>query len=356
MFSKLYKYSFLAFLELTIIVLLGVVVWSRLTQLRQSVVILPASPVIVATPTSTILFVGDMMFDRYVRRFITEAQDPLLPFARTASTIQEADLAIGNLEGPISDRGTKQGSEYSFRFEPVGTINALKYAGFDVVNLANNHIWDYGRQAALDTMTYLREAGIEYIGFGRDADEANTPIIKRVGNARVALLGYTEFYSPALWADDRLGLSEFKAEKIVQRISQIKSSDQADIVVVSVHWGDEYEAKANEMQRRLAHQFIDAGADLVVGHHPHVVQEVERYEVPILPLQKGVPPVGGEGFVSNHVGYIAYSLGNFVFDQNFSPDTKQGLMIEAVVDGKKVIELKQLPIRFTKSYQPYITN
>jgi len=123
------------------------------------------------------LFVGDIMLDRSVRRQIEKAQDPLYPFVRIADTLRAADLTFGNLEGPVSSRGTNQGSIYSFRFEPVGTINALTYAGFDVVSSANNHILDWGSEALSDTFTQLDEAGIGHTGAGRNYEEANGPFL-----------------------------------------------------------------------------------------------------------------------------------------------------------------------------------
>ncbi len=339
MFWRSNKYLILCFVELAVIALLGSIVWQRvipkprdLQQEQNAVVEIPRLRD--DRGEHTLLFVGDIMLSRDIAGLIKKEQDPLYPFLLIASTTRAADLAFANLENPVSNRGTRQGSEYSFRAEPVGSINALQYAGFDLVNLANNHIWDYGRDAALDTMQYLRDAGISYIGFGRNYDEANTPVIKLVGDAKVAFLGYTEFYSKALWADDRLGLSEFVPDKIAKQIAEIKKSGQADIVVVSFHWGQEYQTKANAMQRHIAHQMIDAGADLVIGHHPHVPQEFEKYEN----------------------GYIAYSLGNFVFDQNFSPDTKHGLMLKVTLVDKKVQSAEPIEIGFTKTYQPYILN
>lgn len=296
--------------------------------------LLPAAEEVAApeSMTSTLLFAGDMMFSRSIAKQIEREQDPLYPFLLIASTTSAANLMFANLETPVSASGTLQGSIYSFRAEPVGTMNALQYAGVDVVSLANNHIWDYGRVAALDTLKYLREAGIGYVGFGRNHDEANEPVVRQVGEAKVAFLGYTEFYSRALWADDRLGLSEFEPTPIAKRIGALKESAKADLVVVSLHWGEEYKTEANATQRKIAHQLVDAGADLIIGHHPHVPQEFERYKD----------------------GYIIYSLGNFVFDQNFSKDTKHGLMLKVVLEGKKIQSAQTLEIGFTKTYQPYI--
>jgi poly-gamma-glutamate capsule biosynthesis protein CapA/YwtB (metallophosphatase superfamily) len=295
--------------------------------------------VVTRESSATLVFVGDMMFDRNIRKAIDREQDPLYPFARMRDELQRADLLIGNLEGPISARGTRQGSIYSFRFEPVGTMNALTDAGFDVLNLANNHIWDYGREAALDTMRHLSDAGIRYVGFGHDFAEANTPVVERIGDVTVALLGYTEFYSSTLWADDRLGLSEFIPEKITARIQDLRARGEADLVVISVHWGEEYEVRSNARQQKLARQLIDAGADLVIGHHPHVPQEVEQYN--------GGRPAGRQG-------WIAYSLGNFVFDQNFSPDTQRGLLLKVSLLGKSIEKVEPIEIRFTETFQPYV--
>ena len=337
------KYIVLCAVELVVMTGLVVVIKERFGPAAPSTE--PPVPVrsTVATEpaTHTMLFAGDIMLSRLIGKEITQKKDPLYPFLLIASTTHAADLAFANLESPISTRGTKQGSEYSFRADPA-TAAGLTYAGFDVLNMANNHVWDYGRDAALDTMALLRDAGISYIGFGRNYDEANAPVIKQVGDTKVAFLGYTQFYSPVLWADERLGLSSLLPDKIVEEIQELKSSGKADLVVISFHWGEEYKTTANEYQRELAHQLIDAGADLIIGHHPHVVQEVEKYDTADFP---GNPA---------HEGWIAYSLGNFIFDQNFSPDTRQGLMLRVIMQGSRIVSVEPVKIEFTKTYQPYV--
>jgi poly-gamma-glutamate synthesis protein (capsule biosynthesis protein) len=327
------KYLVLIGIELVVIAGLFTVLANRFER-RFSIkeeIITPTEPVVVAAPVYELVFVGDMMFDRNIRKNIAAAEDPLLPFALIKDEIKKADVAFGNLEGPISDGGKRQGSIYSFRFEPVGTINALTDAGFDVVSIANNHIWDYGREAALDTMKHLGDVGINYVGFGKNFDEANSPVIKTVGDTRIAYLGYTEFYSKALYADDRLGLSEFDSEKMAKRIKELRESGVADIIIVSLHWGEEYQTTSNAHQRQLARTLVDAGANLIIGHHPHVAQEIEEY----------------------HGATIAYSLGNFVFDQNFSADTQHGLMLKAKVVDKKINATESVNVGFTKIFQPY---
>lgn len=293
---------------------------------------LPAPISAPAKEDYTMLFVGDMMFDREVKAQILREQDPLYPFMRIADTLRSADIAFGNLEGPISDRGTNQGSKYSFRFEPVGTVHALSFAGFDVVSIANNHIWDWGRQALTDTVQHLNPAGIGHVGAGRNEAEANAPFIAQLNTTRIAFLGYTTLYPRSLEAgEDYPGVSAYRASSTAQQISELKGSG-ADIIVVSFHWGDEYATSSNQTQQEIARGLIDAGADLVIGHHPHVVQEVEKYKD----------------------GWIIYSLGNFVFDQFFSPETMSGFMAQARIADDRVKTVEQIPIKLTPTFQPYV--
>jgi poly-gamma-glutamate synthesis protein (capsule biosynthesis protein) len=173
------------------------------------------------------------------------------------------------------------------------------YAGFDVLSIANNHILDYGADAVLDTLTLLGNNGIGVVGGGTNYIEAHQPFVKAIQNTKISFLGYTNLISPSL------GLKTAKPNiaflDIDQAIVDIKEARKvADLVVVSLHWGNEYETNHNSEQERVARALIDAGAHLIIGHHPHVIQEVKEY----------------------HGGYIAYSLGNFVFDQNFSQETK----------------------------------
>lgn len=296
----------------------------------------PQSTVVPVRPdakTYTLLFAGDIMLDRSVKNRIVEAQDPLFPFVRIADVTRAADIAFANLEGPVSQRGTNQGSQYSFRFEPVGTMNALAFAGFDVVSIANNHIWDWGKDALVDTITHLDDAGIGHVGAGRNADEAGRPFVAQLDDTKVALFGYTDLYPKNLEAGtDSPGIGSFAVSSTIERARNMKESGGADIVIVSLHWGVEYATSSNEYQQGIARALIDGGVDLVIGHHPHVVQEVEAYKD----------------------GWIVYSLGNFVFDQFFSEETMSGLMVEARIQNKKIEGIKEIPIRLTPTFQPYI--
>ena len=275
----------------------------------------------------TMLFVGDIMLSRSVGELMAKKGDYNLPFINIADTIKNADLAFANLENPVSLGGVNVGSKYSFRADPK-VLQGLQYAGFDIVNIANNHIWDYGQEAFLDTLKYVKEAGIDYVGGGHDFSEAHRGVIKDVKGSKVGFLGYTNLLPQSVSAGEKsAGASYLDVDQMVKDIKEIKK--KSDIVVVSFHWGEEYQTKHNQKQEQIAKAAIDAGADLIIGHHPHVVQEVEQYKD----------------------GWIAYSLGNFIFDQNFSNQTMEGLALEVNIVNKKVANVIKKRIAISKEYQ-----
>lgn len=294
-----------------------------------------ADPPQAENPTPyTLVFVGDLMLSRGVDYMVKKygGGDYRYPFLKIADELKRADLLFGNLEGPISDRGSNQGSIYSFRAEPKA-VEGLQFAGFDMMSVANNHIFDWGRDALADTISVLGINGIKSVGAGKNDEEANQPVRFALGDLRLAFLAYTNLMPQSLGATiDHPGLSSFSIEKATEAIRAAKQDE--DIVIVSFHWGDEYQTHSNALQQKIAHALIDAGADLIVGHHPHVAQETEEY----------------------NGGHIIYSLGNFVFDQNFSADTQKGLMANVTVDAdnETIEKVEPIEIRFTKTFQPYI--
>ncbi|MEK7089479.1 MAG: CapA family protein, partial [Patescibacteria group bacterium] len=275
------------------------------------------SAMVARDTTSTLLFVGDIMLSRDVDRQIKKHNDFTFPFWNIASTTRDADFVFGNLEGPVSDKGENQGSIYSFRDDPK-TIEGLRFAGFDALSLANNHIFDWGRIALTDTVSRLNGVDIKTVGAGKNEAEANAPLIVNVKDTKIALLAFTNLYPESFWAkSDTAGISRFAENEIAEKIKELRKV--ADVVVVSMHWGEEYETRANAEQQRLGRVFIDAGTDIVVGHHPHVVQELEHYKN----------------------GWIAYSLGNFIFDQNFSDETRTGAMLEVKLKNKHIESVRE---------------
>lgn len=284
----------------------------------------------IGTPESAnLLFVGDVMLSREVGRITKQKGDPDFPFALSFSTLRKSDITFGNLENPISERGANQGSEYSFR-AATSSAAALSQAGFKVMSVANNHIWDYGSPALLDTVKLLRQNGVEPVGAGRNAKEANRPVWVTARGNRIAFLAFTNLYPKSLWAATSTpGVSSFDLTKIAETIREVRKS--AEVVVVSMHFGTEYETNSNKVQQEIAHQLIDAGADLVVGHHPHVVEELEQYKQ----------------------GWIIYSLGNFVFDQPFSLETLRGGALLVHLAKGRIVRVELYPVKIDpKTYQP----
>ncbi|MBS3903020.1 MAG: CapA family protein [Anaplasmataceae bacterium] len=279
-----------------------------------------------------ILFVGDIMLSRAVGSTTVKSGDFSFPFIEAAEVLKEADLTFGNFENPMSDRGENQGSIYSFRVDPR-MVDGLKMAGFDVLSLANNHIWDYGREALLDTISHLQGAGIKTIGAGKNYEEANASATFDLYGTKIAFLGYSNFYPKSLWAESSTpGISSFEEEQVMMAVEKAKESN--DLVIVSVHWGEEYKPQSNETQKTWGRRIVEAGADMVIGHHPHVVQEWEEY--------RG--------------GWIFYSLGNFVFDQTQSEETMRGLAVRARVRGGRIVSLESIPVQIPSSFQPSFGN
>lgn len=289
------------------------------------------------------MFVGDIMLDRGVAGQIKKSGDFKFPFLNVADNLRQADLTVGNLEGPISFFGENQHGLYSFRFDP-GIMEGLKYSGFDILSLANNHIFDYGRGALIDTISILKENNIESIGAGRNYFEANNPLIKEIEGTKIAFLAFTEpiFLTNSekefrRAKDDEAGLSFFDVNNIKKEISWLKNNGGVDIVVVSIHWGDEYQSYSKSKQKETGRALIETGADLIVGHHPHVAQEIEQI-------------IAGSG----KRAWIAYSLGNFIFDQHFSKETMRGIILDVMIKNKKIVSVLPIDIKINSHFQPEV--
>jgi poly-gamma-glutamate synthesis protein (capsule biosynthesis protein) len=235
------------------------------------------------------------MLARGVAFAVTE-DDPAGPFAFTRDILEAADVTVGNLECALSDRGEPEPKSYTFRGPPLAA-EGLALAGFDAVALANNHALDYGPDALADTWSHLETAGIAHAGSGVDADSAAAPAFIEVRGVRVAVLSFADVPSEAgYWmrgweaAEDEPGIAWADVEAV--KAATRAAAAEADVVIVMFHFGAEGSTQPIAAQRELARAAVDSGADLVIGSHPHVLQEVEVYGA----------------------GLIAYSLGNFVFD------------------------------------------
>ncbi len=292
----------------------------------------PFRPEEISLPSIKLAFVGDIMLDRGVEYFVNKdfGGDYGELFVKVKSQLQNYDLLFANLEGPVSDKGIDGGSLYSFRFEPR-VIPVLKESGFDIFSLANNHIFNWGKEAFTDTLNLLADGNISYVGGGLNGQEAYQGKVLNVKGVKIAFLAFTEFKDGATVSSTstRPGIALISEADILESVSLVKK--QADLVVVSYHFGNEYETEANDYQRKYAELAIDAGADLIIGSHPHVVQNIGVYRD----------------------AWIAYSLGNFIFDQGFSTATMQGGLLEVEINpNTKIIEKVNLKkVILNKSFQ-----
>lgn len=266
-----------------------------------------------------LLFAGDVYLSDHVLEAYDAAGgiDGVLSQGYQAE-IQVADYFVTNEEFPFSTRGTPApDKQFTFRVHPE-KVKLMQEMGIDLVTLANNHALDYGRDAMLDTIDTLDHAGIRHVGAGKNLAEARKPAIVELNGRTFAFIGATRVYPEADWAAGTDSAGMFSAydggAALAEEVKAAKQ--QADYVIAYVHWGIEREEMPNEVQKSIAHRLVDAGADLVVGAHPHVLQGLEYYQ--------GVP--------------IAYSLGNFVFGSSI-PSTA---LLQADVDDEG-IRLRLIP-------------
>lgn len=256
--------------------------------------------------TITVAAVGDMQFDRQVARLIFTSGGAA-PLAEVAEQLASADIAVGNLESTLSDLGERRtDKDYTFRGKPAG-VEGLALAGFDFVSLANNHALDCGNDALLDTIARLDANGIGHAGAGANKPAAWAPAVRDINGTTVAYLAFSHILPSGFVAtDSRPGIAQGRL-KMDEVEAAIRAADaEYDYVLVSFHWGVEYTPDCNAEQVTDARRAVDAGADMVLAHHPHVIQALESYNGKL----------------------IAYSLGDFVFD-HYSRETGEAFILEA---------------------------
>lgn len=295
------------------------------TSAPQTPTIIAESPQSIApsaTPSRrlTLMAVGDVMLGRTIGDLI-EVQGHQSPFLYTSETLKTADITLGNLECPISDRGDAEEKIYAFR-APAAAGEALRYAGFDLVSLANNHILDYGPLALDDTLSSLASNDIHAVGAGMDQTAAYQTIFMDINGLRLAFLAFADIapgnYDYLSWEAgvDKAGIAWAHPQKIYKEVQAAK--EQADLVIVLLHNGYEFVETVSRFQQETAKLAIDSGATLVIGSHPHVLQRIEPY----------------------NNGLIVYSMGNFVFDNFlFPPNYSAILKVELTPEGVESYEL-----------------
>lgn len=280
----------------------------------------------------TIVAAGDLYLGGTANPYLKQSGYSY-PFESTKYVLKNADIAVVNLEAPLTNRtATFMDKEFVLKANPDST-EAIKAVGFDVATLANNHIMDYGQEGLRDTITALNKRGVSYTGAGEDLNNARKPAILNVKNKKIAFLAYSrvfpeEFYATDISGGTAPGLFEYVRDDIK------KIKKDADIVIVSFHWSEELLKYPKEYQIKLAHLAIDSGANLIIGHHPHVIQGIEKYKN----------------------GLIFYSLGNFAFG-SISQSSPEGILAAVRFKSNQIISAEIIPLNVNNKevfFQPKV--
>ncbi len=277
----------------------------------------PFKPTSTSTPQPTVTFglMGDLGLGRHITSIARSKNDFSWSFQKVSYFLQQNDFNLANLESPIiKDCPKGETGTFTFcgdtRFLPQLSENKF------VLNLANNHIYNYGIDGFSQTKDYLKYSQVDYFY----SHQADSEFLKKdVNGISFGFLGFDYITNPKL-----------NPEIIINLVK--KYDTQVDWLIVSLHWGNEYLPKAEKWRIELAHQLVDSGADIIHGHHPHVLQQKEEY------LQKP----------------IYYSLGNFIFDQNWSKETSQSEIINLTVTKTEIVDTQTIPliIKFNSQPQP----
>ena len=301
------------------VILLSLVSWGwQRSRIHPNGRTITSILVLVPSPTPTpkpivLLFGGDVMWDRHVRQKAEKNGNYEKVLAEIQPMLIKADMVIINLEGPITnnrsvsiDSQVGSANNYIFTFAPT-IVDAMMAANIQIVNLGNNHILNFGQTGLTQTKFYLDQADIKYFGdIGRSNRDFS--LVKHIRGYTIGLVNYNQF-------------AEGSRERTIKELYRLAPS--VDTLIVYTHWGTEYMPVSEPTIKKLARELVDAGANLIVGSHPHVVQDHELYmDTPIY-----------------------YSLGNMVFDQYFQPEVRQGLLLKVEIEpASGEMALKEIPI------------
>jgi poly-gamma-glutamate capsule biosynthesis protein CapA/YwtB (metallophosphatase superfamily) len=285
----------------------------------------PSSPTPDEPPQITLTVVGDLMLVRGV-------PDPAAALAPLSRRLRSADITVGNLESTLSTDGEPTQGSDSFGASPA-LLGPLRRAGFDALSLANNHAGDFGDRALVDTVETLRRSPIRPFGAGAGLAEASRPAVIEVEGVRFAFVGFNAIGETPRAVPGRPGALSVRmpprtgplVEADLDHVASVvrRAKRRADVVVVLPHWGTQYTHTPEPIQSAVARRLVEAGADLVVGGHPHWVQSAERI--------RGVP--------------VLHSLGNFVFDMDFMTETMEGVFLETTWRGDELVRTRLVPYR-----------
>ena len=272
-----------------------------------------------AQPEIRIVFGGDVLLTRGVLRAAQAHHDYAWPFRGIAGVFREADIAFINLESPFTGNARPARGDMVFR-APAEMVAGLAMAGIDVVSTANNHARDAGSAGIEATLTVLAENNIAAVGTGRGFNDAHAGIVLTREGVRSGFLAYTFDANNGNYQDTDPRIAMMDLAQMRTDVASLRQ--RSDVVIVSMHAGWEYHKLPNPQQKTFAQAAIDAGAAVVVGHHPHVAQPWEFYRD----------------------GVIFYSLGNCVFDQSSPPETKKGLLAEVTLQSARLAGVRVIPI------------
>lgn len=291
---------------------------------------IPRSPTSAKPETKklSLSFTGDVLLDSHVAALIkNKGADYVV--GEVKDILSGSDISMINLENPVSLKGEKApDKQYTFRAKPEN-LDVLTQCGIDVVTLANNHSLDYGKDALIDTFNYLDKADIKYVGAGNDIESANKPVVFYDNSYSTSILASSRVIPAVSWAagKNKPGLATtYDPTLLLSKIKEARKN--SDIVVVYVHWGEELKEKPVSHQKDLAKKYIDSGADIVIGSHPHVLEGFEFYKGKL----------------------IAYSLGNFIFT-----NAKNDTMILNIQYTGNSYKASVIPCRIV-NYRPVLIN
>jgi poly-gamma-glutamate synthesis protein (capsule biosynthesis protein) len=277
--------------------------------------------------TCSVILTGDTMLSRNVEWRSLEENNFDLPFTCISGFLHESDIVFTNLESPLtSGKNLKKGLQ--FRGDPRFAA-ALKRAGVTIVSLANNHIMDQGVSGLDETITNIEKTGILYIGADR-SNLSDTSVIIKINNLRIGFLAFTDCLNSlrkSSYGRDRV-IDYKEPSRVLDAVKKLKK--KTDVVVVSLHWGIELSAEPAEQQRMLAEKIVDAGADIIAGHHPHVIQP----------------------YIKIGNGHVFFSLGNLIFDQMSKEETRSSILIKVIIEKKKIEKIEAYPLQIGMAYNP----
>ncbi|MGO4886238.1 CapA family protein [Anaerobacillus sp. MEB173] len=269
----------------------------------------------------TFSFAGDTMAAGKVAPYIEE-YGYQYSWEQAKPYLEESDIAMVNLETAVSEKGVASNKSYAFQSHP-NLIKGMKWAGVDLVTVANNHSLDYGIEAFTDTLHHLTEEGIVYVGGGMNEAEAYRAKQVTVRGKTISFLGFSSVLPAVSWyaGENQPGLaSGYQVERVYDVASQAVHA--SDITIVYMHWGEELADYPRTSDREMAHTLIDLGVDLVIGAHPHVLQGLEYYNGKL----------------------IAYSLGNFIFTTSSVETARQSAVLQVAIDEEGAQSAKVYPM------------